>query len=165
MKLFGSLILLYMLCGSSLAQSGGSYAITQSVISNGGGTSDGGPYSVSGTTAQSVAGTDSSAFPYSVHGGFWQGFLAPTAANASVSGIVRTADGMPIGNVQLQLSDGVGTTRTARTNPFGYFRFENVEAGNTYILSAAHKQFEFATRVVSVVDDVVDLIVTPVGFK
>ena len=148
-----------------LAQSGGPYVMTQSVIANGGGSSNAGSYAVEGTIAQPSAGGQSSGGTYFVHGGFWQAFLAPTAAHVSVSGIVRTVEGTAINNVQLELADGTGTIRTARTNPFGYFRFENVEAGNTYVLSATHKQFEFATTVVSVVDEVIDLTITPVAFK
>src|SRR5262249_26771932 len=48
------------------------YAITQSVIAGGGGTSAGGTYSVTGTIGQSVLGV-SSGGSYTVSGGFWGG--------------------------------------------------------------------------------------------
>jgi len=48
------------------------YAITQSVIAGGGGTSAGGAYSVTGTIGQSVLGV-SSGGNYSIAGGFWGG--------------------------------------------------------------------------------------------
>ena len=37
-----------------------------------------------------------------------------------------------------------GMIRTAETNQFGYYRFDDVEAGQTYIFSVSHKTFQFA---------------------
>jgi len=44
----------------------------------------------------------------------------------------------------------VRRVRYATTNPFGFYRFTEVSAGATYILTAAHKRFGFATQIVSV---------------
>lgn len=50
-------------------------------------------------------------------------------------------------NAQLVLSDG-SVERTALTNPFGYYQFDNVTAcGNTYTLTAEHRHYEFVETV------------------
>lgn len=88
--------------------------------------------------------------------------MAPTAAPVSVSGRVMTASGRGIGKVRLTLTDSSGNVRIATTSAFGYYRFEDVRAGETYILSAAAKRYAFSqqTRVLNVnqVTDAVDFI-------
>jgi hypothetical protein len=59
--------------------------------------------------------------------------------------------------------------RRALTNPFGYYRFDGVEVGATYILTVEAKQhqFENPTRAVSVIDELtdVDFVALPNGFS
>lgn len=85
--------------------------------------------------------------------------LTPTAANVSVGGRVSEANGRGISKASVSIADQNGHIRSALTNPFGYFRFEDVQAGRTYIVSVRSKQFQFAndTQVVLVHDDVTDL--------
>ncbi len=87
------------------------------------------------------------------------GTLAPTAANVIVGGRVLTDTGRGIPNARLQLTDSNGNIRRANTNHFGYYRFDNVEAGETYIISVAHKSYLFvnATQVINVADSITDL--------
>ena len=66
------LFVVAVLAGAVSGQSGGTFTITQSVIANGGGTSGGSTFSVTGTTGQSLAGTLSNGAPFNVRGGFWQ---------------------------------------------------------------------------------------------
>ena len=89
----------------------------------------------------------------------WQLFMPPTAANVSVSGRVKTADGRGIPNAMLTLTAPDGTGQINRTGPFGYYRFDDVTAGETYILSIATKRFTFAnpTVVISVTDELTDI--------
>jgi len=68
----------------------------------------------------------------------------PTAATVSVSGRVMTASGRGIRNVVIRLTDSEGNLRTAISNSFGYYRFNDVEAGATYILTATGKRFSFS---------------------
>jgi hypothetical protein len=147
---------------SVLAQSGGTYEIKQSVVSNGGGTSDGGTYSLTGTAAQSVAGTNSTTDPYGVRGGFWQEFLAPTVATVAVSGRVLTSENNGITKVTVTLTDAGGATRSALTSAFGYFSFDDVEAGQTYIISVRSKRYQFSnpTQVITLMDEFTDLTFT-----
>ncbi len=81
--------------------------------------------------------------------------LAPTAATVSVSGRVTTASGRGIVSIRLSLTDSSGQTRTATTTTFGYYRFTNVNAGETYIITAKGKRFEFAqpTQILNVNED------------
>lgn len=74
----------------------------------------------------------------------------PTAAGVSVGGRVVTADGAGIRNTTVTLTDSTGAPRTALTNAFGYYRFDDVEAGGNYILSVSSKQYTFDTPVRSI---------------
>jgi hypothetical protein len=73
--------------------------------------------------------------------------MSPTAATVSISGRVMTASGRGIMNVRLSLTDSSGQVRTARTTSFGYYRFDDVQAGETYILSAIGKRYTFSQPV------------------
>lgn len=124
------------------------YTLDQSVIATGGGTSDGGVnniYKVEGTGGQSFAGTQSGNENYSIRGGFWSSSpLAPTAAHASLSGRVVGVEGTGLGNVVVTLTGGTLTVpRTARTNPFGNFKFEDIEIGQVYVISVKNKKYGF----------------------
>ncbi len=55
------------------------------------------------------------------------------------------------------LTDQNGSNRTALTNQFGYYRFDEVEVGQTYILNAYSKRYLFATQVVNVTDSLDNL--------
>lgn len=81
------------------------------------------------------------------------GYLAPTAANVSVSGRVLTSDGRGIRNVIVVLTDQSGATRTARSSSFGYYRFDDVQVGETYVMSVLSKLYMFNSRVVTVADE------------
>lgn len=52
--------------------------------------------------------------------------------------------GRGIMNVRLSLTDSSGQIRTATTTAFGYYRFDAVQAGETYILSAVGKRYTFS---------------------
>jgi uncharacterized delta-60 repeat protein len=82
----------------------------------------------------------------------YQGSLAPTAATAAINGRVSTASGRGIRNVSILLTDTTtGETKYTRTNPFGYYRFQDLEVGRSYILNLQSKRFTFAepTRVIT----------------
>lgn len=87
--------------------------------------------------------------------------LAPTAAGALIEGRVMTIEGQPVNNAFLILAGGTLTApRTVRTNQFGYFRFEDVEVGQAYVLSVRNKQYGFAQnpRVFVLTEDLRDII-------
>jgi hypothetical protein len=81
--------------------------------------------------------------------------LVPSAAGVAVSGRVSNAAGRGISRVNISITDDAGETRYALTNPFGYYRFLDIEAGRTYILSANSKRYQFSqpTQVISPSDN------------
>jgi CSLREA domain-containing protein len=81
----------------------------------------------------------------------------PTAASVSVGGRVFDANRRPVANAFVSFTDANGSLRTTRTNPFGYFRFDSVVAGMTYIFEVKRKGFIFAPQAVFVSDDLTDL--------
>ena len=70
--------------------------------------------------------------------------LPPTAATVSVGGRVTTTIGRGIGGVRLSLTDARGNVRSATTDSSGHYRFDDVEVGDTYILTATGKRYTFS---------------------
>lgn len=126
-------------------QTGGSFDLSHSVIAGGGGgQSIGGQFTLDGTIGQNLAGTTSGGGVYRVRGGFWAfGTLGPTAATVTVSGRSITPAGNGIRNSIVTLTKADGTQRTAMTASLGYYLFENVEAGQTYILEIRNSRYQF----------------------
>ena len=76
--------------------------------------------------------------------------LAPTAANVSISGRVFSPYNRGLSNAVVTLTDSNGQIRTTRTSSFGYFRFDEIEAGQTVIIGVRSKRFQFDSQVVAV---------------
>ena len=93
--------------------------------------------------------------------------LAPpvTAASVAVGGRAVTANGGGIFKARISITGADGATRTALTNAYGYYEFRQVEVGQTYIISAQHKTYQFQppTRVLSVTEELsaVDFTASP----
>jgi hypothetical protein len=73
--------------------------------------------------------------------------LAPSAASVSVSGRVLAADKSGLPYASVYLTDRNGEVRVSRTNPFGYYQFEDVQAGQTVVLTVVSKRFQFAPQI------------------
>lgn len=86
--------------------------------------------------------------------------FAPTAALVGIGGRVETPNGYGIRNAFVSFIDSDGQRRSARTNQFGYFRFEDVEVGNTYVFNVSHKRYVFlnSPQVVQVNDRIDKLV-------
>jgi hypothetical protein len=69
--------------------------------------------------------------------------VAPTAANVSVTGRVITGSGRGIRNVTVTMIDSQGGERTAQTTSFGYYRFDDVTAGETITITAKARRYKF----------------------
>lgn len=143
--------------------SGGNYTLTQVTIASGGasgaGASTGGNFTIEGTIGQPATGKPQNA-PYKIQSGFWTApSFAPTAANAAVSGRVTNSQGQGIRNVLISMSSATGETRSAISSAFGYFRFDDVAAGRTYIFTAKSRRFTFTEPVLvrSIIDYVDDI--------
>jgi hypothetical protein len=124
----------------------GTHTIVKSTITNnGGGTSSAGTLSLTGTIGQSDAIESTTDGQLKIFGGFWtpEPFV-PTAAPVLISGRIKTSNGRGIRNVVIILQD-VATAETRRilSSPFGYFRFQDVEVGKTYILTVNSKRYTF----------------------
>jgi len=83
--------------------------------------------------------------------------LHPTAANTSVGGRVMTSGGSGVSKATVFLTDSNGVTQTAKTSSLGYFKFEDVQAGQTYVVVIGHKRYTFAPRIVTVEDEITEL--------
>ena len=86
--------------------------------------------------------------------------FVPTAASVGISGMVTDADGRALLRVNVLLTDSQGVTRTARTNSFGYYRFDGIPTGQTYTLNAQAKGYSFVPQIVSVSEDIAELNLT-----
>lgn len=84
--------------------------------------------------------------------------LAPTAANVTLGGRVHSVSGLGIFGVRVTLTDSAGMSRSVMTNPFGYYGFNDITAGQSYILTVSNKRVTFSnpTRVVTVNDNLSD---------
>lgn len=83
---------------------------------------------------------------------------APTAATITISGRVLTSDKRGLMNATVVLIRTDGTIRYARTTAFGYFRFTELEASNTFIISINSKPYLFAPQIITATEDLTDVI-------
>ncbi len=86
-----------------------------------------------------------------------QSAFAPTSATVSISGRVATSGGRAISRAIVTMTDAQGNMRQAITNPFGYYRFKDVAAGQTIIVSVSAKRYRFAPQVVSLTEGLTEL--------
>jgi hypothetical protein len=93
----------------------------------------------------------------SIAGGWGIEFLPPTAAGVEVSGRVLTPDGRGLRNATVTMTSSDGVTRSAVTSSFGYYRFEGVPVGDSFVMSVNSRNFRFVPRVVVVTDTLTDV--------
>ncbi|MBK7513901.1 MAG: carboxypeptidase regulatory-like domain-containing protein [Chloracidobacterium sp.] len=125
-------------------------------------TASGGPTSLAFTGAPPVVNQVSSAAAEALPTTFTAGtltILAPTAAGTTVGGIVLSPGGQAVRNARLSMTDQSGMVRTVVSNSFGFFRFDDVTVGETYVIDVRAKGLHFAPQVVSVADEITDLII------
>ncbi len=78
------------------------------------------------------------------------GCFAPTVAGVPVAGRVSAGKSEGVQRAVVTLTDDFGSIWTARTNAFGYFRFDGIPVGRTYTVSISAKGAQFAPRLVTV---------------
>lgn len=85
--------------------------------------------------------------------------FVPLAANISISGRIINSNGNGIAKVRVSLTNQQGETRILQTNPFGFYKFEEVAAGETYVISINHKRYVFnpSSQVLNVSENVEDV--------
>ena len=95
----------------------------------------------------------------SIAGGWGLEFLGSTAASASVSGRIMTADGLGIRNARVVITgNSLVEPRVAITGSFGWFSIDGLRTGETYVVTVNSQRYTFNTpsRVISLIDNVVD---------
>ena len=83
--------------------------------------------------------------------------VSPTAASVSIGGRVLTPEGRGLRNALVTIVGADGEAKTTRTTVFGYYRFTDVQAGQTYVLRAVSKRYQFVAQTVNVVEETSDL--------
>ncbi len=89
---------------------------------------------------------------------------AATAADVSISGRVLSAgggNGRGLANATVYLTKANGETLTRRTSSLGYYRFDDIEAGQTVIISVVSKRHQFSPQVVNVSAELTELNFSP----
>lgn len=154
------IILAFSCAARAQIATGGDYALEKSVVANGGAASANGSFTVVGTIGQAAVGTQQQNAPFKLQPGFWTAApFAPTAASVGLGGRVLTAQGYGIRNVHITLMMPSGETRRAVSSTFGYYRFAEVPAGATYILTVSAKRYVFANpmRVINLIEELDDV--------
>jgi len=85
------------------------------------------------------------------------GVATTTAASVSISGRVLTNSRRGLSNAVVYLTDLEGNTRAARTNSLGYYRFNDIPAGQSVTITVVSKRYQFAPQVVNVNEEMFDL--------
>lgn len=81
------------------------------------------------------------------------GATPAAATSRAIAGRVSTVNGRGVFGAIVSLVDQAGNVRYARSNPFGYFRFNDVSIGQFFLLDARAKSKRFAAQIISIGDD------------
>jgi hypothetical protein len=94
-----------------------------------------------------------------IGGNTYQGsaYVFRVSAGASISGRILTPDGLGLRNAVVRMTKQNGETLTMRSSSFGYYHFDNIEVGETIIMSVISKRFQFASQIVSVQEELNEL--------
>lgn len=81
----------------------------------------------------------------------------PPVASVSVNGRVTTSSGTGIARVAVRMTGMGGSGQTAMTNSFGYFHFEDVATGQSYVFSATNRRHRFTPQTMTVWSNIAGL--------
>lgn len=143
-----------------IVATGGTFKLEKSVVAGGGNKMEQQQVNQNGTNGQAVAGQRSNGGQFTIYSGFWTPEeLTPTAATAVVGGRVLTADGRGIRNVKVAITFPNGETQTTFSSSLGYYSFDEIPAGETYIFSVSAKRYSFspATQMREISGDTEDI--------
>jgi hypothetical protein len=106
-------------------------------------------------TPESTSDAGANLVPTSYTNGTVNIASSPTAASVNVSGRVLTQTGRGIRNIIITMSDSGGAIRTTQTTAFGYYQFNDVQSGETYIITARGKHYSFTqnSKVMNINDE------------
>jgi Cohesin domain/Carboxypeptidase regulatory-like domain/Dockerin type I domain len=74
---------------------------------------------------------------------FIVGDSGPSVGKSFVTGRVMTAEGQGIPSARVSVSGPEGLSKTAVTNPFGYYRFDEIREGADYTFVVSAKNYRF----------------------
>ena len=77
-------------------------------------------------------------------------FYVGQPADVSVSGRVTTLTGRPVSGAVVSLSRDGAAPKVSRTNPFGYYRIDEVPVGETFDVNVLSKQLTFLPRTTTI---------------
>ena len=83
--------------------------------------------------------------------------IGVTAASVTISGRVTTLDGRGLRNATVSITDSLGVRRTATTSSFGLYSFDNVPAGDTYVIGVSSKRYRFAPQTIQINNTLTDV--------
>ena len=109
------------------------------------------PNAPSGETALTFGSANgvSDAFGNTLNARYTDGRInisGPNAAGVDVSGRVLTPGGQGLRNAQVTITNAAGVTRTVTTTSFGYYRFEGIATGDTYLIGVSSNRYRFAPQ-------------------
>jgi hypothetical protein len=87
-------------------------------------------------------------------------FQSTAAAAVTISGRITDSAGSAIPRARIFLTDAGGNTLYTLGSPFGYFRFDGVPVGGTYVISVEQKRYRFVPVVVTPFGDLTDVDIT-----
>ena len=86
---------------------------------------------------------------------------APSSAGAApivtIAGRVTTSGGRGVYNARVLVADSSRHPRMAITNAFGYYRFDDITAGETYTISVSSKIYTFTPQTIQVNGSLTDV--------
>jgi hypothetical protein len=92
-----------------------------------------------------------------LQGGWGIELLAVTAADATVSGRVMTADGRTLRGARVTLVNSSGVARSVMTSSLGYYQFDEVETGDSYVIGVISKRYRFENKLILVADSLAQI--------
>jgi CSLREA domain-containing protein len=81
----------------------------------------------------------------------------PTAASVYINGRFTEASGRGLSRIRVILTESNGTSHSAVTNSFGYFRFTDISVGQSVTVQGIRKGWTIEPRLVSVENNIDDL--------
>jgi hypothetical protein len=81
----------------------------------------------------------------------------PTAASVTISGRVMTLNGRGLFNALVALTNENGETRYARTSISGRYRFNDVAAGSSAVITIVSKRYSFPPQVLMVTGEALNV--------
>ncbi|MBX3243636.1 MAG: carboxypeptidase regulatory-like domain-containing protein, partial [Acidobacteria bacterium] len=88
---------------------------------------------------------------------------APSAGLGAVNGRVFANGTAGLLNATVTITDANGNSRVSRTGSFGYFSFEGLMSGETYVVSVTSRNFQYAPQVVTLADSMAEVTFMPIS--